>query len=318
DILDISNVGRHDDFFAIGGHSLLALKMISYVRQLLGFKMSIRTIFEAPTIAKLAPRLGESGITQEESFHTLLHVKTRGSWAPLFCIHAVFGLSWCFMGLSKHLSPEQPIYGLQARGIYNDGGLPSTLDEMALDYIDQIRHVQPHGPYRLLGYSFGGTVAHVMASYLSKQGERTELVALMDSYPFDYTQLLPPGYQDQDQDQETERLVKFLHGENGDAIPDHAKPFFERALLVCKNNEQLFRTHAPLAINANVVLLRATESSMPTIPLLNLDHWRPYVLGEIESYDIHCAHEDMIQPENLAAVGQILARKLDELHNLDK
>ncbi|KAI8345179.1 Alpha/Beta hydrolase protein [Mortierella sp. GBAus27b] len=286
--------------------------MISQVRQSLGFEMSIRTIFEAPTIAKLAPRLGESGITQEESFHTLLHVKSRGSWTPLFCIHPNLGLSWCFMGLSKHLPLEQPLYGIQARGIYSEGGLPPTLDEMALDYIDQIRRVQPHGPYHLLGYSFGGTVACLMASHLLKQGERTELVALMDTHPIDCTQPLPPGYQDEDQDKEKEALVKLLHGGNGDAISDHAKPFLERALLTTPLD-----LLSPV-INANVVLLRATETPNPDVPLLNPNDWKPFVLGEIESYDIHCTHEDMIQPENLAVIGQILARKLDELHNLDR
>ncbi|KAI8358830.1 Alpha/Beta hydrolase protein [Mortierella sp. GBAus27b] len=287
--------------------------MISRVRQSLGFEISIRTIFEAPTIAKFAPRLGESGITQEESFHTLLHVKTRGSWAPLFCIHPSLGLSWCFMGLSKHLPLEQPLYGLQARGIYSEGGLPSTLDEMALDYIDQIRRVQSHGPYHLLGYSFGGTVACLMASYLSKQGERTELIALMDTHPIDCTQPLPPGYQDEDQGQEKEALAKLLHGGNGDAISDHAKPFFERALLVSKNNQQLLWTCSLPVINANVVLLRATETpNLDVLPLLNPNDWKPF------SYDIHCTHNDIIQPEHLAAIGQILARKLDELHNLDK
>ncbi|KAI8346598.1 Alpha/Beta hydrolase protein [Mortierella sp. GBAus27b] len=291
--------------------------MISQVRQSLGFEMSIRTIFEAPTIAKLAPCLGESGMMQEESYHTLLPIKSRGSWAPLFCIHPNLGLSWSFIGLSKHLPLEQPLYGLQARGIYSEGGLPSTLDEMALDYIDQIRRVQPHGPYHLLGYSFGGTVACLMASHLSNQGERTGLVALMDTYPFDCTPSLPPRSQDE-QNQGKEALVKLLYGGNGDAISDHAKPFFERATLVSKNNQELLRACALPVINANVVLLRATESSIATIPLLNPEDWKPFVLGEIESYDIHCTHEDMTEPENLAAIGQILAQKLDELHNLDK
>ncbi|KAG0195148.1 hypothetical protein BGX31_006701, partial [Mortierella sp. GBA43] len=123
---------------------------------------------------------------------------------------------------------------------------------------------------------------------------------------------------DQDQDQETELLVRLLHGGNGDAISDHAKPFFERALLVSKNNRQLLRTCALPVINANVVLLRATEALTPTLPLLNPNDWKPHCLGEIESYDIHCTHEDMTHPEHLEAIGQILARKLDELYNLDK
>ncbi|KAF9947831.1 hypothetical protein BGZ65_008514, partial [Modicella reniformis] len=89
DILNISNVGRHDDFFMIGGHSLLALKMISRIHHLLGFEISIRTVFEASTIAKLAPRLGESGTRQDETFGVLLPIKTEGSRPPLFCVHPV-------------------------------------------------------------------------------------------------------------------------------------------------------------------------------------------------------------------------------------
>ncbi|KAF9923513.1 hypothetical protein BGZ65_008839, partial [Modicella reniformis] len=315
DVLNVSKVGRHNDFFTIGGHSLLALKMISRVRQLLGFEMSIRTVFEAPTIAKLALRLGESGMAQEEeSYRMLFPIKTHGSWAPLFCIHPVMGLSWCFMGLSKHLPPEQPLYGLQARGIYSEGGPASTLDEMALDYIDQIRRVQPHGPYHLLGYSFGGTVAHLMASHLSKQGERIGLLALMDSFPFDCTRMPPPELQDQDQDEEEALLILSIRG-NGDAIPDHAKPFFERASLIRKNNRQLVRTCVLPVISTNVVLFRAVEN---TALLRSADKWKPFVLGEIDTYDIHCKHNSMVKPEHLATIGQILARKLDELHDLDK
>ncbi|KAG0240756.1 hypothetical protein BGX31_001694 [Mortierella sp. GBA43] len=104
DVLSVSNVGRHNDFFAIGGHSLLALKMISRVRNLLGFEMSIGTAFRAPTIAKLALRLVESETTQDESYHVLLPIKTHGSRVPLFCIHPVLGLSWCFMGLYRSIS----------------------------------------------------------------------------------------------------------------------------------------------------------------------------------------------------------------------
>jgi thioesterase domain-containing protein len=316
DVLNISNVGRHDDFFAIGGHSLLTLKMISRVRHLLGFDMSIRTVFEAPTIAKLTSRLGESGMTEEEeSYRVLLPIKTHGSRAPLFCVHPILGLSWCFMGLSRHLPAEQPLYGLQARGFYGEGGMASTLDEMALDYIEQIRRVQPSGPYYLLGFSFGGTVAHLMASHLSKQGERIGLVALMDSYPVDYTQMPPPNGHDQDQGQEGDGIILALRGSNGDAIPDHAKPFFDKASLIHKNNGRLLRTCTPPVITSDVVLLRATEDAAP---LISADVWKPYVHGEIESYDIHCEHEDMVKPEHLAKIGQILARRLDELHDLDR
>ncbi|KAI8346567.1 Alpha/Beta hydrolase protein [Mortierella sp. GBAus27b] len=271
--------------------------------------MSIRTIFEAPTIAMLAPRLVDSGTTQDESYHVLLPIRTYGSRAPLFCIHPVLGLSWCFMGLSKHLHPEQPLYGLQARGFYGQGDIASTLDEMALDYIDQIRRIQPHGPYNLLGYSFGGSVAHLMASHLSEQGEGIGLVALMDTRADGHTRVSSP----KDEDQDERFILQALRGDDGGTIPDPAKQFIKRATLISRNNGQLLRTRAPPVLNGNLLLFRATETEDTAFPLVGAVDWRPYAVGEVEPYDVHCTHGDMIKPKHLEVIGQILSRKLDQL-----
>ncbi|KAL1915185.1 uncharacterized protein VTP21DRAFT_7461 [Calcarisporiella thermophila] len=312
DILNIARVGRHDEFFMIGGHSLLAMRMVSRIRHILGFEISLRTVFEAPTIAKLAPRLGESGTTQEESFHVLLPIKPQGSRAPLFCVHPVLGLSWCFIGLSMHLPPDQPLYGLQARGFFEDVTIASTLDEMVFDYIAQIRRVQPHGPYHLLGYSFGGLVAHTMAAHLEKQGERVALVALMDT-PADYhTHMYGPAGKDQEEFNPT----KILRGNHGDIIPDLAKPFFERTPKIVENNGRLAQSQAPLVFNGDLLIFRATVQTEDIDErLITPNEWKPYVLGKIETYDIHCGHEDMIKPEPLAEIGRILAQKLDESYS---
>ncbi|KAG0202291.1 hypothetical protein BGX28_005148 [Mortierella sp. GBA30] len=308
EILNVDRVGRHDDFFVIGGHSLLAVKMISQIRHMLGFEISLRTVFEAPTVAKLAPRLGESGTTQEESFHVLLPIKSKGSRAPLFCVHPVLGLSWCFMGLSRHLPSDQPLYGLQARGFYGDTEPASTLDEMVFDYISHIRRVQPHGPYHLLGYSLGGLVAHTMAAYLEKEGERVALVALMDT---------PAGYHIPSEENEQDEIIpiQILRGKNEHDVPDLAKPFFKRTAKVFKNNGRLAGSQAPHVTNGNLILLRATMKVESTERLITPDEWKPYVLGEIETHDIHCAHVDMVESEPLAEIGRILTEKLEESYS---
>ncbi|KAF8956659.1 hypothetical protein BGZ46_002342, partial [Entomortierella lignicola] len=311
DLLGISKVGRHDDFFMIGGHSLLAMKMISWIRSVLGFEISLRTVFEAPTVAKLAPRLGESGTTQKESFHVLLPIKPQGTRAPLFCIHPILGLSWCFIGLAKHLPPDQPLYGLQARGFFGEMGPASTRDEMALDYIAQIRRVQPHGPYYLLGYSFGGMIAHTMASLLESQGERVALVAMMDT-PADYhTQT--PCLSDKDKDEPN--AIQLLRGNNEENTPEPAQPFFERAPKILENNERLARSCAPLVFSGDLLIFRATTQVEENERLIALDEWEPYIGGRIKMYDIHCGHEDMIKSENLMEIGQILSKKLDECYD---
>ncbi|KAF9343159.1 hypothetical protein BGX26_006177, partial [Mortierella sp. AD094] len=204
DLLRVARIGRHDDFFAIGGHSLLGVKMIGRLRFILGSRgdkgettISLRTLFEAPTIAQMAVELGgasralaeqqqqhepsASSESSEASFQALLPIQPSGTRAPLFCIHPVLGLSWCFNGLTRHLAKDQPLYGLQARG-FGEGEAPAaTLAEMVEDYIVQVRSVQPSGPYHLLGYSFGGLVAHTMATKLEKMGEKVAFLTVMDT-----------------------------------------------------------------------------------------------------------------------------------------
>ncbi|KAI8348413.1 hypothetical protein B0O80DRAFT_502091 [Mortierella sp. GBAus27b] len=188
-LLGNTKIGRHDDFFMLGGHSLLAVKMISQIQSVVGFKISLGAVFEAPTIAQLASRLLSSSGSFQDAFNVLLPIKPHGTRDPLFCIHPAFGLSWCFIGLSRHLHANQPIYGLQVRGFFDDDKPATTLDEMALDYINQIQQIQPHGPYRLLGYLFGGTVAHTMASQLERQGEEVVFLGIMDTLPSDHESL---------------------------------------------------------------------------------------------------------------------------------
>jgi len=126
-------------------HSLLAVRMITQIQSLMGSKVTLGTLFMAPTIAELVPHLLTAGNTQEDAFDVLLPIKPRGTRLPLFCVHHGFGQGWSFIGLSRHLHPAQPIYGLQARGFFDSGQLATTLEDMALDYIEQISRIQPHG-----------------------------------------------------------------------------------------------------------------------------------------------------------------------------
>ncbi|MCI4059960.1 thioesterase domain-containing protein, partial [Bacillus cereus] len=114
-------------------------------------ELSIGNLFEAPTVAGLAERL-EMGSSQS-ALDVLLPLRTSGDKLPLFCVHPAGGLSWCYAGLMTNIGTEYPIYGLQARGIGQREELPKTLDHMAADYIEQIRTIQPKGPYHLLGWS---------------------------------------------------------------------------------------------------------------------------------------------------------------------
>ncbi|WP_237540050.1 alpha/beta fold hydrolase [Streptomyces sp. SID8358] len=175
EVLGLPRVGIDDNFFELGGHSLLATRLISRIQATFGVKHTIRTLFEAPTVAGLAERLNSDDVG--EALETVLPLRPEGSRSPLFCVHPAGGLSWCYSGLMSGLHTEYPIYGLQARGISGDEPRPTSLTEMAADYVETLRSIQPHGPYQLLGWSYGGTVAFAMAVHLRLLGEEVGLLS---------------------------------------------------------------------------------------------------------------------------------------------
>ncbi len=194
DILGINKIGIDDNFFALGGHSLLAVRLFVRIRKWAGIDMPLATLFKSPTVRAFAEILEAHGVkdhTSEEKilssaanvqqWRSLVPMQTGGNLPPVFLMHAGGGNVLNYFPLLPHLASDQPVYGLQARGL--DGILPphSSLYKMAGHYISEIRSVQPSGPYFLAGASFGGTVAFEMAQQLMKQGEKTALLVLFDT-----------------------------------------------------------------------------------------------------------------------------------------
>ncbi|WP_232509412.1 amino acid adenylation domain-containing protein [Mycetohabitans rhizoxinica] len=306
EVLNLPRVGIDDSFFDLGGHSLLAMRLIDRIRKVLKVDLTIRTVFEAPTVAGLAQRLAQLNGVQESSFSVLLPLKPKGSRPPLFCMHPGFGLSWSYISLSSFLDSDQPLYGVQARGFDGARPLPSTINDMVSDYLEQIRQIQPEGPYYLLGWSLGGIVAHSMAVQLEQQGEKVALLALLDSRPGSY-------FVNKEGEIDQEMVNAALADHYGDEfIKSMSKEFLENAYEIAKNNPRILKDFCPAVYAGNAVFFRATRTEVEDDVLISPDVWKPYVLGNIEVYDVHCSHGEMLRQEPATVIGEILARKLNE------
>ncbi len=176
--LQTAPVGIHDDFFELGGHSLLAVRVFAEIQQTLGQTLPIATLFRAPTIAALAQELRNTGVRAPWS--PLVPIQIHGTRLPFFSVHGLGGGVIGYVPLSRHLGNDQPFYALQSFGIEPDQTPDATIEQMAARYITAMREIQPHGPYQLGGYSYGGTVALEIAQQLHAQGETIGLLAMFD------------------------------------------------------------------------------------------------------------------------------------------
>lgn len=188
-VLGIERVGIHNDFFDLGGHSLQAVSLFVQIEKVFGKNLPLPTLFQAPTIEQLASVLCQEGWSP--SWSPLVAIQPSGSKPPFFCVHAHGGHVLVFKELAHLLGSDQPFYGLQAQGLDGKQLRQSRIEDMAANYIQEMRTVQLKGPYFLGGYCFGGQVAFEIAQQLYTQGEKVALLALLDAYAPGYPKLLP-------------------------------------------------------------------------------------------------------------------------------
>ena len=178
-VLQLRSVGIRDNYFELGGNSLLAARLFAHIANRLGRHLPLATLFQFPTIEQLADHLRAADTSKLWS--SLVAIQPEGSRPPLFCVHAAGANVLIYRPLSRHLGNDQPVYALQAQGL--DGRTPplTTVEDMARLYVKEIRAVQGHGPYFLLGASFGGLVVYEMAQQLLAQGEKVALLAMLNT-----------------------------------------------------------------------------------------------------------------------------------------
>jgi amino acid adenylation domain-containing protein len=178
EVLGLRPIGVHDNAFDVGIDSLRAARLLVAVEKRTGRKLPPGSLFQAPTVARLANLVRDG---QQSHWSSLVAIQPDGTQPPFFGVHGGAGTIFPYHDLARLLGPDQPFYGLQARGLYGDTWPHRYVAEMAAHYLDELRTVQPHGPYYLGGYCFGGIVAFEMAQRLVRQGEEVALLALFNA-----------------------------------------------------------------------------------------------------------------------------------------
>ncbi|MFE2998349.1 thioesterase domain-containing protein, partial [Nocardia sp. NPDC059246] len=314
-VLESPRIGVDDNFFDIGGNSMGAVRLVTLVREHTGIPMPLQWMFLDPTPAALAQRLVEAADQPgvEASMRVLLPMRPRGDAPALFCVHPAIGLAWCYGGLVQYIDGDRPIYGIQSPGVTDGGTADRTVRELAVRYVEEILHVQPEGPYHLLGYSAGGPLAHAMAVELRRRGAEVPSLVMIDSradvaVPDDSA--LPP-------------LSMLLAEFGGIDIPpelEHLTPAQAADLLAASgitfsatdlenfysDLQHLLRqiaAHEHEVFDGDLLFFAAAHNPDPNP---NVTTWRRYIGGSIQDRPLPYSHNEMITAEALAVIGPLV------------
>ncbi|MGG6242496.1 amino acid adenylation domain-containing protein [Nodosilinea sp. AN01ver1] len=340
DILGQRGLTVQDDFFELGGQSLQTIQLTSWLSTQLNCEIPIATIFRYPTAAQLAKALTSTVQINHEPWKTegtspephpskplfapLLPI-TESDLPPLFCVHPAAGISWCYMGLARRLGSQHSLYGLQSPDL--EAGVPAFIPaqeswaQLLDQYLALVRQVQPQGPYRLLGWSFGGMIAQAMATRLQQQGDEVARLILLDAYPSqqlkrrdrpDDAEVLALLLQATGQPlsgplQDKEAVLKRLRQRQSGLQLD--LPRLNTLLEITRRNIELAR-QAPVPEPYHGDLLFFTATRGRTDSTLTHAAWQPFVTGFIENYNLDAEHGQVLTGNGLSTVAQAIAAHL--------
>jgi amino acid adenylation domain-containing protein len=320
-------VGVHDNFFDLGGHSLLMLKIIDRTAHA-GLRVTPGQLFQHPTVAELASivstAVAPGGGARGEGWSSLVPLRQTGSRPPLYLVHTTPGDIFCYATLVSELGSDQPCYGLQSRGLYRIEEGHTDIESMAAYYIEQIRANQPKGPYFIGGWCYGGIVAVEMARQLTAQGEVVGMVAAMDTMAPRPDTLLHPYYADRLRAFAAlgpRRQVQYLK-EKLDALKNgREKSLIEMLEVEVSRGPLANRVHvSDVNLSAmkkykakrypgRLTLFRATEPAKGTVP----DRFMGWssLAGELEIFEFPVTHAAILHEPHVKQLAQDLRRAMD-------
>lgn len=301
EILGVRHYSADLSFFEAGGHSLLGARLVARLRPLIGRKLSIRDLFEAPSPSGLAARIS-SGLSAG-GLGTLLPLRTAGDLPALFCLPPLTGVSWCYARLASQLSARRPVYGLQSPTLATDEPLPDDVAALAVGYLEVIRAAQPTGPYHLLGWSFGGLIAHELAVQLQRAGHQVGMVALLDSHLAEGDAM--PWREDLGSRQDRLAVLR----EYGLNLVELEDDLIDDVFRIMVANRKIEASFVPSEFHGDIVFVTAARARASH--WRGAEQWQPYVAGKVLEQSVQCRHLEMTQPIHLAAIARMLEPHLN-------
>ncbi|NCP87227.1 MAG: hypothetical protein CO094_06410 [Anaerolineae bacterium CG_4_9_14_3_um_filter_57_17] len=334
DLLQRQSLGVDDNFFDVGGDSLAAIDLVLRIEKEFGRFLPISALMQASTVTALAQLLTTDAPPQKWS--SLVPIRPEGARPPLFCVHADGGVLF-YYNFAKLLSPDIPIYGLQARGLADRREAPlKTVEVMAEQYLREVRAVQAHGPYHFCAFSVGGVVIFEMARLLREAGEPVALVALFDAYPPDYPRLLLGTSQAQYK-LSVHRNTLRLHGFFGQvnylwrraskrlgkifsALSSALLKFLHLPLPRLAHYNEIARlvdeagsAFQPKAYAGEILLFRASIQPENIVPDETLG-WGKHITGALRIVNVEGTHNSIMKSPHLDGLVARLLAELAALH----
>jgi enterobactin synthetase component F len=316
-VLECGEVYANQNFFALGGHSLLGLQLINNIRETFGVSLGIADFLAAPTPRQLVQRL-ERPAAFSDPFDAMLPLRVQGSRPPLFCIHPGGGIAWPYAGLLPFLPEDQPLYAIQSPILRDPDRVIGSLDELAQEYRQRIQAVQPRGPYQLAGWSVGGNLALRLAAMLQADGHEVSFLCMFDSYP------LQGGPASLKLDDATiiTRMTRAIVGAPRAGIKglksameevlggsQVGEEFLTRLVNDSKLMLELLARCCYQRYDGDLIFIRATtdilrpEDQQPSL-------WQPYISGKLIEYEVNAPHECLLQRQYLEQFGAQFSAEL--------
>ncbi len=316
-------ISRDDDFFAIGGHSLLAVRAVQQLGRLFGRDIGLGTLFRHPTVRRLAAHLDGEVRAADNGLQPLIRLNATDNDAPpLFMIHPAGGIAWCYGGYARALAAERAVWGIQADALDPGHPEPESLEAMARAYARRIAEVAGARPVHLCGWSVGGIIAHAVANALVRSGHTVGCLVMLDSYPADCWRNEPDPGPDAglkallaiaghdpdrlaDLPMTRDAVGDFLRREESPfaALPESA---FDGIVRVVCGNNRLVRAHVHETYPGTILHVAAAPSGKR--PLSPAD-WRAYA-GAVREYRVPFMHAELTAAAAVEAVAPLLAAEM--------